>query len=351
MKILALETSCDETAVALIEANAKKYKVLANLVSSQINIHKKYGGIVPEVAARKHIEVIMLLLERALARDPASKRLGAKIIPDAIAVTAGPGLMTSLLVGVETAKTLATVWQKPIVAVNHLEGHILSPVLADQSSANWQKIGFPALCLVVSGGHTQLILMKSMGKYQIVGETLDDAAGEAFDKVAKILGLGYPGGPVISRWATSGQPGRVEFARPMMNRQDFNFSFSGIKTSVLYYVQKQKKISKQHKADICLEFEKAVVEVLVSKAIRAAKKYKAKTVMLGGGVAANSRLREEMMRGVIEKLSGVSYMSPNIKHSTDNALMIAAAGYFRAKQKEFIAPHKIKVDPNWRISL
>jgi len=345
MRILAIETSCDETAIALLEANTRGYRVLANLVSSQIEIHKKYGGIVPEVAARKHVETMPILLKDALT--------GQKK-PDVIAVTAGPGLVTSLIVGVETAKTLAVVWNKPLVAVNHIEGHILAakcqiPNSKCQMSEKWQAVKFPAVSLVVSGGHTQLILVKDVGKYEIIGETLDDAAGEAFDKVAKILGLGYPGGPVISRWAQQGKGSTVEFARPMIARQDFNFSFSGIKTSVLYFVQKQKRLTKQLKADICLEFEKAVVEVLVSKTVRAAKKYGAKTVMIGGGVAANQRLRAEMQNMINKKIPEVEYLSPNIRLATDNALMIAVAGYYQACKKQFVDYSKIKVDPNWRV--
>jgi N6-L-threonylcarbamoyladenine synthase len=418
MKILAIETSCDETAIALLEANARGYRVLANLVSSQINIHKKYGGIVPEVAARKHAEVMPILLNQALGRHQTSD-IRHQI--DVIAVTAGPGLITSLLVGVETAKTLAVVWNKPIVPVNHIEGHILSvkcpmvyqyqmskskcqvnskiqmPNISHQQmnkstrssifpgplprasasgagelrSSNtdlrpsnprprttnynkWQDIKFPAIALVVSGGHTQLILMKKIGQYKIIGETLDDAVGEAFDKVAKILDLGYPGGPVISKLGTQaprhpGTQSGFEFARPMINRQDFNFSFSGIKTSVLYFTQEQKRLTEQLKAEICLEFEKAVVDVLVTKTIRAAQKFSACTVMLGGGVAANARLRNEMQKTVNEKLAKVDYLSPNIQLATDNALMIAVAGYFRATQKRFVPYSKIKVDPNWRV--
>jgi N6-L-threonylcarbamoyladenine synthase len=266
---------------------------------------------------------------------------------DAVAVTAGPGLITSLLVGVETARALAFAWGKPLVAVNHLAGHISSNLLDSQFSIfNFQ---FPSIALVVSGGHTELVLMKNFGKYQIIGETLDDAVGEAFDKTAKILELGYPGGPAVSKLAEKGAPGRFKLPRPMLNSPDFNFSFSGLKTSVLYTVKVLKKIDEKIKADICREFEDAAAEVLVKKTVAAAKKYGAQNVFLAGGVAANKKLRESLGRAIHDKLTDVGYHIPEIKYTGDNAAMIAAAGYFGAAKKKFANLEKLDANPNWRI--
>jgi N6-L-threonylcarbamoyladenine synthase len=264
----------------------------------------------------------------------------AKIKPkqiDKIAVTAGPGLITSLLIGTETAKTLAYVWKKPIVAVNHLRAHLV---------ANWlnnQKIKFPAICLIVSGGHTELILIKSEKSFKKIGQTLDDAAGEAFDKVAQLLQIGYPGGPIISKLAKSGNPSAFKFARPMINSQDFNFSFSGLKTSVLYTVLKLKTINHKLKTDLCASFQQAAVDVLVSKTIKAALAHKAKTIMLAGGVAANELLRETC--NLKAKSYQLDFLMPDKVLCTDNAAMIAAAGYFIKP----VAGQKIKADPNWEI--
>jgi len=330
--ILGIETSCDETAAALIEASGTGFSILSNVVSSQIEIHKKYGGVVPEVAARNHIINIIPVIDQALAE--------AKIKPtqiDQIAVTIGPGLITSLMIGIETAKTLAYAWRKPIVSINHLKAHLY---------ANWlnnQKMKFPAICLIVSGGHTELILVKNEKNFKKIGQTLDDAAGEAFDKTAQLLNIGYPGGPIISKLALKGNPKAFKFARPMINSNDFNFSFSGLKTSVLYTVQKLKKIDQKTIADICASFQQAAVDVLVAKTFRAAKYHKAKTVMLSGGVAANQLLRENY------KLQAESYkldfLMPTINLCTDNAAMTAAAAFFEKPSPW----QKLKVDPNLEI--
>ncbi|MDD4995199.1 MAG: tRNA (adenosine(37)-N6)-threonylcarbamoyltransferase complex transferase subunit TsaD [Patescibacteria group bacterium] len=345
MKILGIETSCDETALAVVETDGRDFKVIKNLVYSQIPIHEKYGGVVPEVAARAHVEKMPELLMSLGSRD------GKGI--DAIAVTHGPGLVTSLRVGVETAKTLAWLWKKPLVGINHIEGHImanwLAPIRKIQNPNNkFQNIRFPAIALVVSGGHTELFLMPRLGEYKKIGQTLDDAAGEAFDKVAKILDIGYPGGPAVARWAESGRTDAFDFPRPMLDRPDFNFSFSGLKTAVLYQVMKNKSKTKNQKymADVCASFQEAVVDTLVGKTIKAAQASGVKIIMLGGGVSANAWLRRELEMGVTKFLPNVGLVLPEIKYTGDNAAMIAAAGYLHAIKKDFIDWRKIEVDPN-----
>jgi N6-L-threonylcarbamoyladenine synthase len=332
MIILGIETSCDDTGIALIECDQQKCRILSNLVSSQIKIHAPFGGVVPNLAARAHLENIGPCLKEALRlgfRSPTPKKFRSwtpKKQIDLIAVTIGPGLIPSLLVGTNFAKALAYNWQKPIIGINHIEGHIY---------ANWlttPQIEFPNLCLVVSGGHTQLVLMKNHGKYQLLGETRDDAAGEAFDKVAKLLNLGYPGGPIISQKAQKGNPQAFDLPRPMLNSQDFDFSFSGLKTAVLYQVKnRQKKISPKYINDMTASFQQAVIDVLVKKTIRAAKEFKTKTIMLSGGVAANQELRKQMEQAVKKELPKAKFQMPEIKLCTDNAAMIAIAAYYKKK--------------------
>lgn len=340
MKILGIETSCDETSAAVVECDGRGFNVLSNVVSSQIKIHAKYGGVVPEVAARKHMEAILPVVEEALGLDGIEKI-------DAIAVASGPGLITSLLVGNETAQLFSWFFKKPLVALNHMEAHIY---------ANWlenEKINFPALCLVVSGGHTELILMRGHGKYEMIGETRDDAAGECFDKTAKILGLGYPGGPAIAIAAAreKDEKMKINLPRPMIDTKDFDFSFSGLKTAVLYAARDLKNKYKMEEVIpvMAYEVQEAIVDVLIAKTIRAVKKYKVKTVMLAGGVSANKRLRERFMEAMEKDLSGVVYSIPDFKYCTDNAAMVAAAGYFRAIKKDFTSWKKLKVDPNWEL--
>lgn len=342
MIILGIETSCDETAISLLDFQKNnRVKLLASAVSSQIKIHQKYGGVVPEVAARQHLVNILPTIDLALAK--------AKVEPtdiSAIAVAAGPGLITSLMVGVETAKVLAYAWQKPVIGLNHIEGHIYANLLVNGKLA---KIKFPALCLVVSGGHTELIYMKTHGDYKLIGRTLDDAAGEAFDKVAKLLNVGYPGGPMIEKLAKKGNPEAFDFPRPMINYKNFDFSFSGLKTSVLYLVKKMPQaISDEQRADLCASFQQAVVDVLTEKTVRAAKELKVKTVMLAGGVAANQKLRQTL-EAKIKKLGKITFLKPNIALCTDNAVMIALAGYFHALKKDFTPWQKLKADPNWEL--
>jgi N6-L-threonylcarbamoyladenine synthase len=281
---------------------------------------------------------------------------------DYIAVTSGPGLITSLRVGVETAKTLSYAWNKKLVEINHLEGHIYSSLLnnlkiynfvgkvrADQSFTAIKRIKFPALALIVSGGHTQLVMLRDYLKYKIIGETVDDAAGEAFDKVAKILGLGYPGGPVVSRAAKDGDSGKINFPRPMINSDDYNFSFSGLKTAVLYYVKSQPSLNVKVVNDICANFEQACVEVLVHKTIKAALNYGVKTVLLGGGVAANNQLRQRLEINLKQKMPKCIFLAPEIKWTGDNAAMIALAGYYKIKANKFADWKKVKTEANLRL--
>ncbi len=341
MKILGIETSCDETGASIIEAKIKdqksKIKILSNIVASQIDLHRKYGGVYPELASRAHLENILPAIEAALNEaDTDFDDI------DAIAVTMGPGLIGSLLVGVETARTLAYSLGKPILGINHLEAHICANFIDNQ-----KEIKFPALCLIVSGGHTSLVLMKSHGKYQTIGQTRDDAAGEAFDKVAQLLGLPYPGGPAIEAAAsqirnskseirnlkprTQKLEPKIKLPRPMIDSEDFDFSFSGLKTAVLRLTKELGPAkTKKFRAQIAAEFQNAVVEVLVAKTLRAARKYKTKTIMLSGGVAANSLLRKELEARTLKLKANFSVPPKNL--CTDNAAMIATAGAFKMQK-------------------
>ncbi|MEK7078080.1 MAG: tRNA (adenosine(37)-N6)-threonylcarbamoyltransferase complex transferase subunit TsaD, partial [Patescibacteria group bacterium] len=293
MKILAIETSCDETGIALIESSPKgQVKVLANLVSSQIETHRPYGGVVPNLAKREHQKALPILLKEL--QDP---RYNIQDV-DLIAVTNGPGLAPCLWTGVNFAQELAKELNRPLVGINHLKGHIYINTLE-------HKLVYPILSLIVSGGHTQLVYSKKNGDYKIIGETLDDAAGEAFDKVAKLLGLKYPGGPEISKLAEKGNPRRFNLPRPMLNSKNFNFSFSGLKTAVLYLVKgfpakggpsQKLELNDKNKTDLCASFEQAVVDVLIHKTLLAAKKLTPNTLVLGGGVAANNHLRETLTK-------------------------------------------------------
>ncbi len=335
MRILGIETSCDETALALASGSGDRVTIERSVVLSQIKKHQEYGGVVPEVAAREHIQAMFPMLEKELPRD------GKGI--DAIAVTCGPGLAPALRIGVEAAKTLAWIWKKPLVGVNHLEGHLYANwIVESKVESQKSKVpSFPALCLIVSGGHTELVLMQGHGQYERLGETLDDAAGEAFDKVAKMLGLGYPGGPEIAKLAEGGDKEVFDFPRGLIDRPDFNFSFSGVKTSVLYKLRKlEEKLDDKMRADVAASFQEAVVDVLVKKTLRAAKKSKPASIILAGGVAANIELRERLT----SQMENV--FIPTLEYSMDNAAMIASAGYFRARVKDFVDPLTLKADPN-----
>lgn len=345
MIILGIETSCDETAAAVLQADKKKgAKILSSVVSSQIKTHAKTGGVVPEVAARMHIENILPVIDAAL------KKAGKKLHNiQAIAVTSGPGLITSLMVGVDTAKTLASALNIPLIAVNHVEAHACSPLIDKLGTKNQElKNFFPAVALVVSGGHTDLILMQGVLRQKKIGQTVDDAAGECFDKTAKILNLGYPGGPLIAKLAKDGTP-NIDFPRPMIASGDFNFSFSGLKTAVLYYVTGQRLNVKGQrlKADIAASVQQAIVDVLVIKTIAAAKKYRAKTILLGGGVAANGSLRERLK--IESKKLNVNLLIAKPEHCTDNADIIAFCGWLHARKKDFISPFKIQAQSGWEI--
>lgn len=331
MIVLALETSCDESSAAILRYANKKFTVLANCVASQIELHKITGGVVPEVAAREHVKNILPVVEAAFAE--------AKIKPekiDRIAVTTGPGLITSLMVGVQVAQVLAGVWKKPLFSVNHLSGHLAANFLLNK------KITYPALGLIVSGGHTELVLMKKIGAYKVIGSTRDDAAGECFDKTAKILGLAYPGGPEISRLAVAAK-NPVWFPRPMLDSPDLDFSFSGLKTAVLYYKQNNKAI---FLPNVCAGIEQAIADVLIAKTKRAAEKYQVKTLLLAGGVAANPELRRQFLQAAKSLIPKTSCLIPDLKYCTDQAAMIGAAGALLKKPTPL---HKVLVDPNWEL--
>lgn len=383
MRILGIETSCDETGAAIIEGktNEGRIKLLSNIVASSLSIHAKTGGIIPEVAAREQVKYITPVIEKALkgsTRGVDAQNLAGLV--DTIAVTVGPGLVGSLLVGVETAKTLAFVWGKPIIPVNHLIGHIYAnwiknviPSDSERSgdSSSLDKLGtqndkkeieFPALALIVSGGHTDLVLMKGHGNIIWLGGTRDDAAGEAFDKVGRLLGLTYPGGPAISAAAEKCQISPFDFAqgknnksqitlpRPLIDSEDFDFSFSGLKTAVLREVKIMKQLSNEAISILAAEVQQAIVDVLVAKTIKAAQKYQVKSILLGGGVAANNLLRKMLEVGC-QKL-GVKFFVPPKNLCTDNAAMIAAAAFFNLARKGASSAYKpvpwrkIKVDPS-----
>lgn len=321
MRILAIETSCDETALAIVADNSGDLILEKNQVYSQIDIHKKYGGVIPELAARQHLETIMPLLD-----DTLGKNKFAKI--DYLAVTQGPGLVTSLLLGTTVAKTLAYLNRLPLIGVNHLEGHVYSNWLSNIALIKNSAKYLSSIVLIVSGGHTELILMTGHGEYQSIGATLDDAVGEAYDKVAKMLDLGYPGGPIVSKLAQSGNPEKYDFPRPMIKSPDYNFSLSGLKTAVLYALEKKKNVSEQDVADICASFQKAVIDVLIFKTKKAVKNFAARSVMVAGGVAANTALKQAMQNEFGSKLP---VFFPDLKYTGDNAAMIATAAYYQIK--------------------
>ncbi|MEX2090539.1 MAG: tRNA (adenosine(37)-N6)-threonylcarbamoyltransferase complex transferase subunit TsaD [Candidatus Paceibacterota bacterium] len=373
MRILGIETSCDDTAMAVIEVerqesrdkssrhlalDTKQIRVLSNVISSQVKLHAKYGGVVPSLAAREHTKnighVFKLALKKA-AKNGNWKVESGKFPIDAIAVTRGPGLGPSLLVGITFAKTISWLYQKPLIGVNHLEGHIYSnwlPIAVSTKSQapNHKQIPNPkkqktktiflALNLIVSGGHTELVLMKGYGKYELIGETLDDAVGEAFDKAARLLGLSYPGGPAIAaraaKFKVKSEKFKIALPRPMEHSKDFNFSYSGLKTAVLYLLRDLQATSYKLQAndinEIAHEFQEAALDVLVKKTVEAAKKYKVNTILLSGGVSANKILRERLQKESVEL--GVNYLCPPMEYTTDNGAMIAVAGYFNYMKRK-----------------
>lgn len=342
MQILGIESSCDETAAAIIKISGSltsgfKIKVESQVVWSQIAVHKQYGGVVPEVAAREHLKAVLPVVKKALSQN--------KTV-DLIAVTCGPGLLPALAVGFNTAQAISYFLNKPMVGVNHLEGHLWSFLLNSEKKT---KPLLPAVGLIVSGGHTELVLVKGIGKYQLLGQTRDDAVGEAFDKVAKMLGLGYPGGPLISNLAKGVKDSEaIIFPQPMLSSGDLDFSFSGLKTAVKYYLQENfkdfTKCSKEDKARIAAGFQKAVIEILTAKTITAVKQTKAKAVFLGGGVSANFALGNWLTKNLPE---GVKLFKPKPKFTSDNAVMIALAGYFNQKKGKVAGKAKSgDVNPN-----
>ncbi len=333
MLILGIESTCDETGVALVKDGRT---ILKNVISSSVPLHKEYGGVIPEIAAREQIKIIIPLIEQAIESVPISQI-------DAIAVSYGPGLIGSLLIGVETAKTLAVAWNKKLIAVNHLVGHFYAAWLSADKLPK-----FPIVGLIVSGGHTDLLFFENHSKFKHLGGTNDDAAGEAFDKIARFLGLGYPGGPEIELAArkfeihnTKFETKQIFFPRPMINSQDFSFSFSGLKTSVVNYVMKNDIKSKSDIAKVAYYFQEAAVDVLVSKTIKAAKKYNAKSIVVGGGVAANNKLRSQLI--VHSSLIGIKTFFPLKNLSVDNGAMIASAAFFH---QNFVDPLTLTADPS-----
>ncbi len=335
MLVLGVESSCDETGIALYDTERG---LLSHALHSQVDMHAEYGGVVPELASRDHIRRVLPLTERTLKE--ANKTLQDI---DAIAYTQGPGLSGALLVGTSFAESLAFSLQIPTISVHHLEGHLLAPLLEDNPPA------FPFVALLVSGGHSQLMRVDGIGEYQLLGDTLDDAAGEAFDKTAKLLGLGYPGGPALARLAENGHP-RFKLPRPLLNSGDLNFSFSGLKTAVLTLTNKHQPLDEATKADIAWEFQEAVTELLTIKCMSALRETGLDRLVVSGGVGANSKLREKLNAATSRKLCQVSY--PRLEFCTDNGAMIAFAGAMRLKamQTNDLQNHHFSVKPRWNLA-
>ncbi len=327
--VLGIETSCDETAAALVMGG---YDVVSSVVSTQVELHAEFGGVVPEIASRAHLQVLNPVVARTIVEAGVDD---SRI--DAVACTVGPGLIGALLVGVSAAKSLALAWDVPFIGVNHLEAHLYAAFLEDPN------LEFPLVVLLVSGGHTMLIEMRGHGDYRLIGQTIDDAAGEAFDKVARFLDLGYPGGPAIDQASLLGDPEAIRFPRAMMD-DGYDFSFSGLKTSVLNYVRKHPDVGS---ADVAASFQTAVVDVLVTKARRAAASVGATGIVLGGGVAANSLLREQILDACEQ--DGIQGFLPSRAMCTDNAAMIAAAGWHRLRT-DGPTPLDVGATPNLRLT-
>lgn len=391
MIILSIETSCDETAVSLVQAlgdfPTAKYEIIGNALFSQIDIHREYGGVFPMMAKREHAATLVAMLEKAMHKaalepevtpDPSAQEIAmiqeilerepvlaenlitfqkehGKLPVDMIAVTSGPGLEPALWVGVNFAKTLAKLWNVPVVATNHMEGHILASIFDVEEDDQLTQINFPAISLLISGGHTELVLMKNWTEYEKVGQTRDDAVGEAFDKVARLMGLPYPGGPEISKLAETARkenlpPFRKDLPRPMLNSGDLDFSFSGLKTAVRYAVDKQ-ELSEADKKALARDFEDCVAEVLIKKTKNAVDEYGAQTIIIGGGVSANQHLMREFKRHFIATHPRVPVYTPNTGLSTDNAIMIALAGHAHLdKQSNPAAAQYIRADGNKSIA-
>jgi len=356
MIVLGIDTSCDDTCVAVLNVRGSRLEVKSNVVSSQVKLHRKYGGVFPTLAKREHKRNLPLVFRKALKEAgfqiPNSKSQTPKI--DLISVTVGPGLEPCLWVGINFAKDLAKKLDIPIVPVNHIEAHIMANFIRQSQISNLKSQIFPAICLVVSGGHTQLILMEKIGKYKLIGETRDDAAGECFDKVARLLGLGYPGGPAIEKISKFQIPNsklKVTLPRPMIKQKNYDFSFAGLKTAVLYdFLKRPEKVrkSKEYKILMAKEVQQAVIDVLISKTIRAAKEFGAKSIILGGGVVANEGLRKQFLQNCKLQIANCKLIFPPKELCTDNGLMVAIAGYFN-KDKTIKDFDKIVAEPNLRI--
>ncbi len=389
MKILSIETSCDETAISIVDFKKKSFEVLSDLVLSQIDIHKNYGGVYPALAKLEHISNLFPIFFQALSeakifqKRKKEKKLDKKTLNkikkilnkdehnfkilvdffqnykltkklDAISVTYGPGLEIALWTGFNFAKAVATILNIKLIPVNHMEGHILASFIEKTENNKKFEIKnptYPALALLISGGHTELQLIKKELSYKMIGSTLDDAVGEAYDKTARLIGISYPGGPEISRLAekwnkTKIQKTKIKLPRPMLTKPNFNFSFSGLKTAVLYLVKSKKRITQKFKEELSAEFENAVSEVLIKKTKKAIEKFDVKTLIIGGGVSANFRLRKDFQELTKEK--NINLLLPDKKYTGDNALMIALAGYFRIKNNK--CPKRIsKVNGNLKL--
>ena len=389
MKILAIETSCDETAISILEFSQKEektnVKILSNIIRSQIELHKEFGGVYPNLAKREHAKNLPTIfienLKSANLFNEENKEmsleqknhlhellsheagLAEKMIEigetiskpdlDYIAVTTGPGLEPALWVGINFAKALNAIFDIPVIGVNHMEGHILSTLIDSRSreiqEINLNDLKFPMLALLVSGGHTELVLIKNWMQYEKIGATKDDALGEAFDKVARLLGLSYPGGPEISRLAKEGQLNEgMKLPRPMIDSKDYNFSFSGIKTAVLYLVKKIGNLTEQNKKDIAKEFETAVSEVVVEKTKDAIEEFAVETLIVGGGVSANVFLQESLKKMIAEFSPQTKLLLPDSHLSGDNSIMIALAGFFNLKSAKE-KPQDLKAQSNWSL--
>lgn len=333
MRVLGIETSCDETGVAIYD---EQHGILTERLYSQVGLHKEFGGVVPELASRDHVLRLLPLIDEVLAEANCSKD-----DIDGIAYTEGPGLVGALMVGAATAKSLGFVWQKPVVGVHHMEGHLLAPLLEQEQPS------FPLVALLVSGGHTQLVLVNAIGDYQLLGESLDDAAGEAFDKAAKMLGLSYPGGPAIAKAAEKGDATRFDFPRPMVGKPGLDFSFSGIKTFTLTLVESLGELTEQDIADVAASFQAAMVDTLTIKCKRALKQTGVKQLIIAGGVSANQELRKSLDAMAHKQKAKLFYARPAL--CTDNGAMIAFAGCKRLAAGQS-ANEGIAVRPRWPLS-
>ena len=349
--ILAIETTCDDTAISIVKYDNNNFNIISNLISSQIKDHNPFGGVVPELASRIHIKNIIPVLDKAVNDLKPYYRQNKNTLEllknniDYIAVTnKGGGLIGSQIIGVETAKTLSFILDKPIISINHIRAHILASFFNfndDKKSGNINYLKFPIIALTVSGGHTQIVLIKNYFNWEILGKSIDDAAGECFDKVAKLLNLGYPGGPIISKLAENGDPDFIKFPRPMINSKDFNFSFSGLKTSILYYFNNLSEMDKKNGntiSNICASVEQAIIDVLCKKSMDAVEQYDPVYFILSGGVAANQKLRKTLQNKI--KKYNTKFLMPDIPLCMDNALMVSIAAYFNILNNIDITDYK-----------